>query len=843
MSHEPGRHNPPPPTEPGQPGPSCIGDDGLRRIASQLPGVIYQFLLRPDGSYAIPFASEAIERIFDISAEELLHDPEGALERIHPEDLDRLWAATYESAAKLTECVIEFRTLDGHGAWRWIRCNATPQRLPDGSTLWHGFLSDVTDEKRTDEQLRLMAMIADRTDNAVIVTDAERRIVWVNESFTRLSQYTLEEVKGRPPGAVLQGEATDPGTRARIREQLDRGETVRTELLNYRKDGSAYWCELAIQAVRDDTGRITHYIGLQSDVTERHESQRKLRESEQRYALAVRGSTDGLWDWDLQTDRVYFSPRWKQMLGYAEDQIGEDPDEWFRRIASRDLPDFQSALDRHIQGETEHLEVELEMQHADGSPRWMLCRAAAVRNEQGRAVRIAGSLADLTRIRRAERELRVAAETDQLTGLANRRQIKRHIDRLLAQLAESPDRTAALFFVDLDRFKVVNDSLGHDAGDRLLQSMAERLRRQLRPDDTIGRFGGDEFVILLSRVGDAGNATRIAHRLLRACEQPIELDGRSLSLTASIGVVGDLAAYAGADEALRDADAAMYQAKHAGKNRFHLFDHRMHDAALERLDLEADLKHADFDAQFRLCFQPLVQLEDGRLDALEALVRWEHPRRGMVPPDRFIPMAEETGLIVPLGAWVLRTACRRLRELRDRGLAREVRINVNVSRRQLIDPALIQTVRDALAEHRLDPADLELEVTESAIMTQPDQLSPTLEALREMGVELALDDFGTGHSSLSCLHGFPLQTLKIDRSFVWNMRDEPEYTAVVGAIIALADHLGLDVVAEGIETREQIATLIELGCRLGQGFYFARPLAFEQLETWLRNGARPSCAA
>lgn len=552
---------------------------------------------------------------------------------------------------------------------------------------------------------------------------------------------------------------------------------------------------------------------------------RSLRRSEQRYALAVHGSNGGLWDWDLTTGKMYYAPRWKELLGLSEEEVGDHPEEWFSRIAPGCLGLFHAGLAEHIAGDTERFNTELEMRYADGTPRWMLCRAAAVRDEDGKALRIAGSLADITDLKNAQDELRALAHQDQLTGLANRALFSDRLGEAITRAKGNPGYRYAVLFLDFDRFKVINDSLGHSMGDRLLTGMAERILASVREVDTVARFGGDEFVILMDGVRGDSDALDLSLRLQETLSKPFDFDSCEVISTVSIGVVLESSDYQIADEVIRDADAAMYQAKAGGRARYCLFDSQMHIQAVRRMKLEQDLRKRDFDEQFRTYYQPLIDLESGEISGFEALLRWEHPEHGQIQPGEFIAIAEESALIVELGEWVMLEACKQMAQWRLRfDDAAKMSINVNLSRRQLLHADLIKSICDVLDQTGLPASALKLEVTESTVMDNPHSVVTVMERIRELGVRLSMDDFGTGHSSLSCLHQFPIDQLKIDRGFIVNMEEHREFAAVMDAIVTLAHFLHLEVVAEGIENADQLAQLQAMDCTIGQGFYFAEPM-------------------
>ena len=563
------------------------------------------------------------------------------------------------------------------------------------------------------------------------------------------------------------------------------------------------------------------------------QAQEALKESEERYALAARGSNDGLWDWNLSANVVHFSPRWKAMLGYEEGEMGDRPEEWFDRIHDADRERVKEEIAAHQKGLTPHFESEHRVLHKEGGFRWMLSRGVAVHDASGNVLRMAGSQTDITE----------GKVSDPLTGLPNRLLFIDRVGRLVKHSKRRKDHLFAVLFMDLDGFKMINDSMGHLIGDQLLLGVANRLEKCLRSTDTVARIGetftvarlgGDEFTVLLDHIKDPSDAKRAAERMMKALAPPFILGGKEVFTSVSIGIALSNSAYEQPEDILRDADTAMYRAKSLGKARYEVFDADMRASVMARLQLETDLHRALERGEFRNFYQPIVALVSGEIAGFEALLRWQHPTRGLLGPSEFIPVAEETGLIRELGWWNLREACRQISEWRAGLIAHSnLTISVNLSAKQFLQPNLVEDIRKLLVELALPPEALKLEITESTVMADPSAAVEMLQQIKSLGIRLAIDDFGTGYSSLSYLHRFPLDTLKIDRSFISVMEDDGEGMEIARSIVPMANNLRLDVVAEGVETIQQVALLKKLECKYGQGFYFSRPLSAEGIAALL----------
>jgi diguanylate cyclase (GGDEF)-like protein/PAS domain S-box-containing protein len=557
---------------------------------------------------------------------------------------------------------------------------------------------------------------------------------------------------------------------------------------------------------------------------QRKQTQEALLESQERYILAVKGSNDGVWDWNLETDRIYFSPRWKEILGYTDDEIGSTPTEWMSRVHEDDVALVKNGIDQHVKNLVPYIKIEYRMRHKNGDWRWILTKGLAVRNTQDIAYRMAGSQTDVTDWKLAEEKLVYNAFHDALTGLPSRPLVINRLARAMKRLERIPDYIFAVLFLDLDRFKIVNDSLGHASGDKLLMEVGQRLETCVRKSDTIARVGGDEFIIVCDHMKNVSDAIRVAERIKTELSNSFYVDGHEVFTRASIGIVVGTAEYHDPEEMVRDADTAMYRAKSLGGGDYQLFDRNMHARVVELLQLENNLRRAVNQNDFTLHYQPIVSLESCKILGFEALIRWPHKEKGLLMPSEFIYLAEETGLIIPIGEWVLKTACAQLSRWQKEFPADPPQtVSVNVSYKQFLRTDFVETVAQILKQTDIKPNSLCLEITESGIMKNPDLFIPLISNLKKLDVQIHLDDFGTGYSSLYYLHRFKVDKLKIDRSFVSNISAPDENFEVLRSIISLAHNLKIDIIAEGIETVIQLNLLRELKCQSGQGYLFSKP--------------------
>jgi diguanylate cyclase (GGDEF)-like protein/PAS domain S-box-containing protein len=596
------------------------------------------------------------------------------------------------------------------------------------------------------------------------------------------------------------------------------------------------WVQTLGSVVRDEhSGEPVRLVGLHLDVTERREVEETLRASaarlsasEERLALALDSGQGGLFDWNIEAKETWFSQRWLDGLGFGGNPKAHADDYWMETVHPDDREHVRARMRGHLKGSAPTFECEYRQRRTDGSYIWVLNRArVTARASDGRALRLIGTMIDISQRKMAELSVEYMALHDALTGLPNRTLFRQHLDRAVRRAAFAPHRDAVLS-LDLDRFKAVNDTYGHPKGDQLLCLVAERIRAAVREHDTVARLGGDEFAVILSDIEGEAESGRICERIIAAVDEPILFDGAAIDIGVSVGVALMADDGATAEEIFQRADAALYEAKAAGRNTYRLSQADVHARTAARSHLALDMKEAIRRGDFCLVFQPIIDVTTGAVVSFEALMRWRHPVHGQIPPSEFIPVAEETGLIVPLGTWALKEACREALDW-----AQSIRVGVNVSAVQFRG-GLEEAVISALAESGLPAGRLKLEVTESLMVQNAEQAVAALHRLRGLGVRIALDDFGTGYSSLSYLRRFPFDTLKIDRTFVRDIAD-PDAAAIVRAVVDIGRRLGMGVVAEGVETAEQLERVRQEGCTEVQGYLFSQPLTSCEARAFVRD--------
>jgi diguanylate cyclase (GGDEF)-like protein/PAS domain S-box-containing protein len=758
------------------------------------------------------------QELMEQRAQELYQNPSDRADFISALRRDRM----------LTSNEISLRRKDGRPCWLIENVH-----LLDGEPeILEGTVIDITDRKVTEVALReseeRYRLLVERMREGLAQASNEGVLEFVNDRFCEMVGYAREELVGLQ-GELLLAYPEDVAlmrekTRLRLRHVADQYE-VRVR----RKDSTIIWLEIGGAPVVDASGNVIGSIGVHNEVTERRMAEEALRESEARYRLMAENSTDMISRTSSRGILLYASEASRRLLGYEPSELVGHSFYDFLFEADREEVRHLSSL-IHESGPTTFA---YRVVKKDGSLAWFETTSRSVRDAiTGKVREIIGVSRDVTERKKVEEQIEYQAYHDALTGLPNRRLFR---DRLTVALAHARrmKHPLAVMFLDLDRFKVVNDTLGHSVGDELLKTVGTRLLASLREEDSIARMGGDEFTVLLADLRTPDHAAKIAQKVLETVAQPLQIEGTELFITTSIGIAlfpsdGDTA-----EALLANADHAMYRAKDAGRNSYQMFTPAMNSRALERLSLENDLRHALERNELELYYQPQINIATGRVTGVEALLRWNRPGFGLVSPMTFIPIAEETQLIVPIGEWVLREACRQAKEWQnDQGPG--FRMAVNLSPRQFQHSDLPLVIGSALAASGLAPGDLELEITESLAMQNTTRTILTLQRLREMGVQIAIDDFGTGHSSLNYLRSFPIDSVKIDQEFVQEIEVSAADRAIVSAVIGMARGLRLRVIAEGVETDKQLEFLREQGCEEVQGYLFGEPVP----ATALRPGSR-----
>ena len=816
------------------------GDDGRRH--ADMPAESYRWLgsvvensseivsiIDPDGT--LKYASPAWQRVLGYDAKAII----GAnmLDYVNPDDLPHVLEETEKalSEAGTTTNKAEYRFRHADGSWRWMESMGT--YLLDDPEVGGVVVTsrEVTERKEAEEALKeaeeRYRTLVERIPAVTYVdpVDDPDTSLYTSPQIAEMLGYSPEEWQTEK----LWPKRIHPEDKERILAADERfeagGEPFSEEYRLLAKNGSVVWVREDAVLVSDDKGEPLYFQGVILDITLQKEAEEALRESEERLHTLADSAFEGLVITDegviLEVNRALI-----EMFGYeASDVVG-------RSVLEFVAPEHRVEVRQKIASGSEE-PYEILGISKDGTPLALEVRGRAYRY-RGHRVRVT-ALRDITERKKAEKRLEHRAFHDVLTDLPNRQLLLDRLGQALRRTRRRRDHRVAVLLMDLDNFKRVNDSLGHEVGDLLLMLVTERLKRCLRPEDTLGRLGGDEFVVLLEDANGLDEAVRVKERIAEGFKRPFVLAGRELYVAASIGIaLGDVHAES-PEDILRNADTAMYEAKSEAAFGHRVFDPAMHERVLRRLSLENDLRRAIEQEEFRLFYQPKIQLkEEDSIAEVEALLRWEHPHRGLLLPDEFITLAEESGLIIPLGRWVLKEACRQVKEWQESyPILPPLVTCVNVSAGQLLYPDLLHDVGTALGESDIEARSLVLEITESALVKDMPTSITTVKGLRDLGVRFAVDDFGSEYSSLSYLMRLPVDFVKIDKSFVWGLGVDPKATVIVEAIISLAHSLGLEVVGEGVENTEHLMHLRRMGCDLAQGKYLSEPVPSEEIDRLL----------
>lgn len=705
--------------------------------------------------------------------------------------------------------------------------------------------------------------IIENADAAIIICDSEGKVILVNKFAREIAGYEPGDAEGKRISEIPFLNKSDIGER--IYECIKSGDNAQNlETCHAAGNNKETYILWNIDIINDSKNKQVNVVAMGIDITDRkntefklvdsyHELEsmhrelltkeielkmqyddlnirdNKLRRSEERYRLAVEGVNDGIWDWDGKDGKLFMSKRGRMIMGFDPEQEYMAMDKWFEVIVSEDVDKFARSLSKYITWpQKKHFQIEYRIKAGDDGTKWIRTRGMAIWDENGIPVRVAGSITDITEQRLADEKIHQLAFYDSLTGLPNRALL---LDRFNVATAAAQRKgfMVAIFFLDLDNFKTINDTMGHTSGDKLLMKVGEELRLKLRRCDTIARLGGDEFIILQTNIRDLKEVYRFAARLLETFKRPWNLNEREFYVTSSIGI--SIYPDDGTDlqELMKNADAAMYHAKEAGKNNFKVYTQELNLHIMRRMEIENQLRKAAERNEFVLHYQPQIELATGKVISVEALIRWSNPIMGWILPESFIHVAEEIGLINNIGEWVLRTACKQLSEWRSKGFS-DLKVSINLSVRQFQQPNLVKLVTEIAEETGIKPEWLELEVTESLAMQNLDHTINVLEQFKEMGIGVSLDDFGKGYSSLNYLKIMPINNLKIDKTFIHGIASNSKQAKIAKSLISLAHNMNLTVTAEGVENTAQLDFLIKEGCDIVQGYLFSKPKPADELD-------------
>jgi diguanylate cyclase (GGDEF)-like protein/PAS domain S-box-containing protein len=829
----------------------------LQSLADNTPGVIFRFRRQADGSVQILYLSSGTMDLWELSAEVLQQDPGALKQLIAPDEVPRIGQSLLHSAQTLTPWNDEWQVTTPSGRQLWMQVIGKPQAQADGSVIWDGLVLDITEKKHQEAERKAIEASLRQSEATLrqILEAIPDLLLWTRPDGTCVGISEGQHLENLMPKDVnLSTNQYDllppelvPQRQEAFRQALATGEVQIYEQELKLKDIHQYEevrivpveADLLLTIVRDISDRKHREIERIRNEAYRHQAEQAARESENRYRLVAENISDLVCLNDLEGRYTYVSPSCKALLGYVpEELIGRTPYEFIH-------PEDQMQVRREVHSPVVKGATACPFMHRvrkkDGSYIWVETLVKPILDEFGQVSQLQTTARDVTDRVKVEAQLRHAALHDSLTGLPNRSILMERLGVLLAQNQSSPPSLSALLFLDLDQFKVINDSLGHLTGDKLLVWVANKLSQVVRITDIVARISGDEFVILLEDLDEQNQAIQIAERVLEELKDPFVMEQREIFITSSIGIVLDFSPYQTAEDLVRDADIAMYQAKASGRANYALFAPQMRLKVVERMNLSNDLRRALEYQELLLYYQPIVALDRLTIESFEVLLRWQHPSLGMVSPDQFIPIAEETGLIVPIGQWLLQTACRQLASWRrDISSAQDLRVSVNLSVRQLQSQDLMVQLDQILQDSGLPANALTLEITESVLVKNFGMTNQLLSQVQRQGINISIDDFGTGYSSLSYLHRLPVDALKIDRTFVSHMGQDAKNQTIAESIIALSNVLGLNAIAEGIETAEQLHWLQDHGCEYGQGYLFSRPVPAEQAGDLLQQNFQTS---
>ncbi len=787
---------------------------------------------RNDPHWTMVFVSQGSVGLCGYMPDELIGNTCISWEELtHPEDRTLVRQAIEAAIREESRFAIQYRITDAKGELKWVAERGMAIRDEQGRGAIEGFIEDVTALRATLQALEQAELryrnIFEHASEGIFQTTGDGRYLAANPALARLYGYSnpteliadLSDIKHRL--------YVQPGRRDDFLQLIaSEGEVINFESEVYRRNGSRIWISENAHAVFGADGELIFYEGTVRDITSRKATEDRLR----MLAMVFSNSNEAIIVTDANNRIIATNPAFTELTGYSEAEVlGRNPR--LLSAGSTEPEVFRSMWSSLHQHGAWQGELWDRRKSGEAYPKWL--SISVVRDNAGRITHHIGSFIDISELKATQERIRHLAHHDTLTNLPNRFSLHEKLEQALS-FCRRNNRQLALMLIDLDRFKTINDTLGHHAGDALLVQVADRLRATVRDSDIVARLGGDEFVVALPGINSPSDAAHLADKIARRISEPYQIIGQEQRTSPSIGIclypndaveIGDL---------LKNADVAMYHAKAQGRGNYQFFTEDMHIAMTQRMTIEADLRLALERQEFVLHYQPQLDLRRGTIVGVEALIRWQHPTRGMVPPNEFIPVAEETGMIGAIGDWVLAEACRQLRAWQDDGI-QHLRMSINLSASQFMDKTLPDRIHELLGQYGLEAGLIDLEVTESMSMASPDESISVMRTLSGSGLTLSIDDFGTGYSSLAYLKLLPIRTLKIDRSFVKDIETDPNDADICDVTVLLAHKLGLEVVAEGVENEAQLKFLLSIGCEKVQGYLISRPLPAAQAEAFIRN--------
>ena len=797
----------------------------FKNMAANVPGAILRYLLRPDGSDRVLYMSPGCYRLWEVEAQAVVEDATILWQMVHPEDLPAMVESVRESVRTLEPWIWAWQITTPSGQEKWLEATGKPDQQANGDVIWDTLILDISDRKQAEAALqeseqRFRKLFESVPKIAVQGYNCHRQVIYWNDASAQIYGYSKTEAMGQKIEDLI----IPPQMRQQVVEDIQNWQTEgraipAAELSLKRQDGSPVTVYSSHVMLNNSDGEPEMYC-VDIDLSDRKQAEEALRESEARYRLVADNMNDLVCLHDLDGRYLYVSPSCESLLGYRSDELlGQVPYTFFHPDdCDRVYREHLAALSGNPTPTT------YRMCQKSGSYIWFEALTKPIVDATGQIIQLQTTSRNVSERMQAQARLEYDALHDALTGLPNRLLLMERLELALNRAERSKEYRFAVIFLDLDRFKIINDSLGHLAGDQLLTSVAEKLRSIVRGTDLTVRLGGDEFVILLEEVAGVYEAVRVTKRIFAQLQTPLIIEGREVYTTASVGIVLGNQNYTQASHLLRDADIAMYRAKTKG-TRYEIFNPQMYTKALHRLHLDTDLRRAVERQEFLLHYQPIIALDTGSLVGFEALIRWQHPTEGLKFPGEFIAVAEETGLIVQIDAWALHTACHQLAAWQTAFPDSNLKVSVNLSAPDLRRSDLLQAVDRVLTQTRLNGRCLTLEITERMLIEDVEKTIDLLNQLKERGIHISIDDFGTGYSSLSYLHRLSVDSLKVDRAFVNQMQEGTRNYQIVATIAALSNQLELDAVAEGIETQQQLQQLQQLGYKFGQGYFFSKPLS------------------